>query len=142
MFLSNLPENEQSQVTFSSLIKAIRESSLPGIKNLTMSHGTFRKHFGTVQAIKRHYNMKTRSENWPIERRQQITDVFSEILNTLEPEEILRITLKDLRSMAIGRYPHLLIESKGLTTLRQYFKITELRQKAFRSKITSAAIVP
>ena len=40
--------------------------------------------------------------------------------------------------MAIERHPHLLVESKGLITLRHYFQITELKQKALNPKKSSA----
>ena len=139
-YMINLPEDQQSQLTISSLIKAIRVSSFPGMEDLTMSRGTFCKHFGTLREIRKRYSMEIRSENFPIEHREKIRDVFSEILSTLEPEQVLCITLKELRSIAIGRCPHLLIESKSLSTLRQYFQITELRRKALSS--TSTGIAP
>ena len=140
MYLSNIPANNHSQVSVSSLIKAIRESSFSGMKDLNMSHGTFRKHFGALQIIKQRCNMASRSANWPIQRSDNIGVVFYEILCNLEPNEILRISLKDLRSMAIERYPHLSIESKALSTLRQYFRITELKLKALNTKLVSSGI--
>jgi hypothetical protein len=42
--------------------------------------------------------------------------------------------------MAIERYPHLSIESKALSTLRQYFRITELKLKALNTKLVSSGI--
>ena len=140
--LSRLPENEHTKVTVSSLIKAIGESSLPGIKDLTMSRITFRKHFGTIRAIKKQHNIKSRPEHWSIEHRQKIRGAFIEILSKLEPTEMLRVSFKDLRSKAIGQYPHLSIEPKKMPTLRQYFQITELKTQALSSRNTSAALAP
>jgi hypothetical protein len=91
------------------------------MNDLTMSYGTFRRHFGALRIIKQRCNMASQSENWPIQRCNNIGVVFYEILCTREPNEILRISLKDLRSMAIKRYSHLSIESKALSTLRQHF---------------------
>ena len=142
IFLSSLPENEQNKVTFSSLIKAIGEISSPGIKDLTMSRCTFRKHFGTIRAIKKQCNIKSGPENWSIEHREKIRGAFIEILSKLEPIEILSVSLKNLRSLAIERYPHLSIESKGLPTLRHYFRINALKNQALSSRNPSAAFAP
>ena len=121
-------------VTVIDLIKTIRESS-SDIKDLTISRGTFRKHFGTMSKIKQQYNIKSRSEIWPINHREKVKEIFYGILRTLEPEQIPRTTLKDLRIKAIEKHPELHIESKGLTTLRHYFQITELKRKALNERL-------
>jgi hypothetical protein len=130
-YLSNLPVAKISRVTLTDLMESIRESSSPDIKDLTMSRCTFHKHFGKMSHIKRRYNIKPRSEPWHADHREKVKDVFYEILSSLEPEQMLRISLKDLRSKAIEKYPDLHIESKGLPVLRSYFAITELKSKAF-----------
>ena len=134
-YLSNLPVMKFSRVTVADLIESIRESSSPDIKDLTMSRSIFCKHFGTMSDIKRQYNIKPRSENWPVDHRKKVKDIFYEILSSLEPEQILRITLKDLRSKAIEKYPDLHIESKDLTTLRNYIQIKELKSKALNERV-------
>ena len=120
-FPHNLPEKDQSQATISNLMK-VKVLFLKRItKDLTMSLSTlqaFRNDANNQRALRNEIKIRKMANR----AFNKVRDVFYEIISTLDPEEILQIDLKDLRSMAIERHPRLLIESKGITTLRHYFQ--------------------